>query len=307
LQPATPCAGQCCSQTETCIGGRCLGGCQFASDDDLKTKTLQSDCATVETIAIPDGFTLEGGGKTIHLAGPLSGYQAASPGGVNVRAGLLIQDGTGSVKNLTIDQDALECGDAGLRQSAIVMANGKGAIEAVQILVTRNDRNCFRGGINAQTAADLDAIAIRDVTIMGNRFSAIAIDGPSNTGGPVQGEIRDCTISGPTFGMVLSETGNSGPNSFSFPIEDNDVTANIGITVGSFPAKVFIAGNTIAGSSGQTNQFGVNFSSSAAGTVSSNTISGFTCGVAIQADAGTVTESDNTFSANTTNVCDPPT
>jgi hypothetical protein len=299
-QPSTPCGAQCCSQAETCIGGRCLGACQFANDDDLKTRTLQADCATTATIVVPDGFTLEGGGKTIHLAGPVSGYQAEAPDQINVRAGLLIKNGSGSVKNLTIDQDAWEC-EAGLTTSAIVIASAKGTIEAVDILLTKDNRPCYRGGINAQTSADNDAITIRDVTITGNRFSAIAVSQPTATNSRVRGEIRDCTIGGPSFGMVLSGTADS------FPIAGNDVTANIGITLGSLPTNVSIDDNTITGLSGETNLFGINFGSSAAGTVSNNAISGFTCGVAIQDGAGLVAESNNSFSANTTNVCDPPT
>ena len=260
---------------------------------------MQANCRTTETIVIPDGVTLEGANKTIHMSGPLSGYQFVAPAGINLRPGLLIQDGVGSIKNVKIDQDAVECD--GPTSSAIVMANGRGDIEAVEIVVTKNNRNCYRGGINAQPATDNDLVNIRNVTITGTRFSGIAINGPAATSGPVRGEIRGCTISGPSFGMVLTDTAAN------FHSTDNNVTAGIGITVASPPAQVFIDDNVITGLSGQTNLFGINFDSEADGTVNNNTISGFGCGIAIQTGAGEVTESNNTFSGNTTNVCDPHT
>ena len=299
-QPSeTPCGDACCVAGQTCIDGECLGACQFSDDNDLKVRTLQADCATIETIVIPAQFTLDGANRTIHLAGPISGYQSAAPGQIAVRAGILIKDGSGSVKNLTIDQDSLQC-EGTLRQSAIVMENGTGVIEDVDLRLTQNNRNCFRGGINAQTAADNQVVIVRNVTIAGNRFSGIEISAATGSGDGVAGEISDCTISGPGFGMVLS-----GPKN-GFPITGNNVTANIGITLGSFPTNVLIDDNTIAGLSGATNLFGVNFSEDAAGTVSNNTISGFTCGIAIQDGAGLVGESNNTLSGNTTPICDPP-
>ena len=68
------CGAGCCNANQACIGNQCLGACQFAIDNDLKTMTLQADCATTETILIADTFTLEGGNKTIHMAGAVAGY-----------------------------------------------------------------------------------------------------------------------------------------------------------------------------------------------------------------------------------------
>ena len=292
------CGRACCNANQSCIGGTCLGACQFSNDDDLKTMTLQEDCATTETIVIADQFTLEGDGKTIHMAGPVSGYQSVTVANTAVRAGLLIQDGTGSVKNVTIDQDALACG-GGQAHSAIAMVKGVGDIEAVDIVVTRENVQCYRG-IDAEAGANNAAVNVRGVTIGGGHTRAMAISGPTPPDGTslVAGEISDCTISDALFGMLV--------NASKQQITGNAVNANNAILIGVFPSNVLIDDNTITGLSGATNANGILFNDGTKGTVSNNTVSGFTCGVSILGDADVTVSGNNTFSANTDNVCPPP-
>jgi hypothetical protein len=281
------CGNGCCNAKQSCIDGTCLGACQFTNDDDLKTMTLQADCATVETILIPDQFTLEGGGKTIHMAGPVSGYQSVTVANTAVRAGLLIQDSIGSVKNLTIDQDALECG-GGQAHSAIAMAKGKGDIESVDIVVIRDNVTCYRG-IDAEVAANNDVVNVRGVTIAGGHTRAMAISGPTPSDGSslAAGEIRDCTITDAFFGMLMNGTKHQ--------ITGNSVTANFGILVGVLPSNVLIDGNTITGLTGATNPAGILFNPDTKGTASNSAVSGFTCGISVQSNPADVALSGNTF------------
>ncbi len=294
----TKCGKACCNARQSCIAGECLGACQFTVNNDLKTMTLQADCATTETIVIANDFTLEGGGKTIHMAGPVSGYQSVTVANTAVRAGVLIQNGTGTVKNLTIDQDALECGGA-QAHSAIVMAKGAGDIELVDIVVTKDNIQCYRG-IDAEVAANNDPVNVRGVTITGGHTRAMAISGPTPNDGSslVAGEIRDCTISDAFFGMLLNSTKHQ--------VTSNAVNAIVGISVGVFPSNVFIDDNTITGLTGATSPSGFNFNDDTKGTVSNNTISGFTCGITILGDADITVSDNNTFSSNTDNICPPP-
>ena len=294
------CGKSCCNAGQTCINGSCLGECQFVEvvTDTESRLLVAADCATTETIVVPNGFALDGNGNTIHMAGPVNGYQSVTVAGTDVRAGVLIQNGTGVVKNLTIDQDALECGGS-QAHSAVVMAKGKGNIESVDIVVTKNNLQCYRG-IDAEVAANNDAVNVRGVTITGGHTRAMAISGPTPNDGEslVAGEIRNCTISDAFFGMLLSGTKQQ--------IKSNAVNANIGILVGVFPSNVTIDDdNTITGLSGTTNPNGILFNDGTKGTVSNNTISGFTCGIRILGDAA-LTAGDNDLSANTTGICLPP-
>lgn len=290
------CGGACCAANQPCIGGLCLGACQFTVDDALKTMTLQADCATTETIVIPDQFTLQGDGKTIHMAGPVTGYQSVAVANTAVRAGVLIQNSSGSVKNLTIDQDALQC-DSGTH-SAIAVAKGKGDIESVDIVVSKDDVECYRG-IDAEAGANNDAVNVRAVTIAGGHTRAMAISGPTPPDGTsrVAGEIRDCTIEDAFFGMLV--------NASRHQITGNTVNANFGVLVGVFPSDVLIDDNTITGLTGATNPAGILYNPDTKGTVSNNATSGFTCGISIQTNPGDVTLSGNTFPEpdNTSDLC----
>lgn len=290
------CGGACCTANQPCIGGQCLGACQFTVDDALKTMTLQADCATTETIVIPDQFTLQGDGKTIHMAGPASGYQSVAVANTAVRAGLLIQNSIGSVKNLTIDQDALQC-DSGTH-SAIAMAKGKGDIESVDIVVSKDNIECYRG-IDAEAGANNDAVNVRAVTIAGGHTRAMAISGPTPPDGTsrVAGEIRDCTIEDAFFGMLV--------NASRHQITGNTVHANFGVLVGVFPSDVLIDDNTITGLTGATNPAGILYNPDTKGTVSNNATSGFSCGISIQTNPGDVALSGNTFPEpdNTSDLC----
>jgi hypothetical protein len=291
------CGKACCNAGQSCIAGTCLGACQFTVDNDLKTKTLQADCATTATIPVEDGFTLEGDGKTIHMAGPVSGYQSVTVANTAVRAGVLIQNGTGTVKNLAIDQGALECGGA-QAHSAIVMAKCEGDIESVDIVVTKDNIQCYRG-IDAEVAANNDPINVRGVTITGGHTRAMAISGPTPSDGSslVSDEIRDCTIGGAFFGMLLNGTKQQ--------VKSNAVNASFGILVGVFPSNVAIDDNTITGLIGATNPAGILFNPDTRGTVSNNAISGFNCGISIQTAPGDVALSGNTFPEpeNTSDLC----
>src|SRR5688500_10744892 len=54
-----------------------------------KTRTLTSDCVTEVAIAVPDGWTFDGGGHTIYIV---------DPDGSRFRGGVIdVRDGTASV------------------------------------------------------------------------------------------------------------------------------------------------------------------------------------------------------------------
>src|SRR5688500_17780881 len=55
-----------------------------------KTRTLTSDCMTESAITVPDGWTFDGGGHTIHVV---------DPGGSRFRGGVIdVRDGEVSVR-----------------------------------------------------------------------------------------------------------------------------------------------------------------------------------------------------------------
>ena len=294
------CGKACCNANQPCIAGKCLGACQFVQvvTDTESRLLLAENCAATATIVVPNGFVLDGNGNTIHMAGPVSDYQSVTVASTTVRAGLLIQNGTGSVKNVRIDQDALQC-EGGQAHSAIVMAKGEGDIESVEIVVTKNNIQCYRG-IDAEVAANNDVVNVRGATIAGGHTRAMAISGPTPNDGQslVAGEIRDSTISDAFFGMLVNATKQQ--------ITGNVVNANLGILIGVFPSNVLIDDNTITGLSGATNSNGILFNDDTKGTVSNNTVSGFTCGVTILGDADVTVSGNNTFSSNTNDICPPP-
>ena len=290
------CGRACCNASQSCIGESCLGACQFIEvvTETESRQLLVADCATTGTILVRDEFILDGNGNTIHMAGPVTGYQSVTAGNATVRAGVLVQNGAGSVKNLTIDQDALEC-DSGAH-SAIVMAKGLGDIESVDIVVTRDNILCYRG-IDAEVAVANHQVNVRGVTIAGGHTRAMAMSGPMPPDGNsrIAGEIRDCTIEDAGFGMLLDASRQQ--------IKSNTVNANFGILVGTFPSDVTIDDNSVTGLIGATNARGILFNDDTEGTVSNTTVSGFTCGVTIFGDADVTFGAGNDFSSNSAETC----
>jgi hypothetical protein len=120
---------------------------------------------------------------------------------------------------------------------------------------------------------------------------------PSDGSSLVTGEIRDCTIGGAFFGMVLNGTKQQ--------VTSNAVNANFGILVGVFPSNVVIDDNTITGQIEASNPAGIFFNPDTRGTVSNNAVSGLSRGISIQTAPGDVALSGNTFPEpeNTSDLC----
>jgi hypothetical protein len=283
----------------SCNGVQCLPACEESFTKVGTLWTLQADCVTTETIVIDDEVTLEGANKTIHLAGPVSGYQLVSPGGTEVHAGLLVENGSGSVRNLTLDQGALDC-QGSQKQSAIVMLDASGSIESVTIDITSGTGvvACYRG-IDAAATQINKVVDLTDVTVSGPRRNGIIFSGP------VVGTIEESTVEECLFGIEVSQA--------RLTIDGNSITATTaGINVASgFPdnADVTVQSNTITGTSGSTNHHGIIFQSSPKAFVSGNTISNFNCGITIGVDVSdqkVTIANDNTFlpPPNGTDICD---
>lgn len=110
--------------------------------------TLNADCATDATILIPDGFTLDGGGRTI---------TAVDPPGNHFRGAVVSNAGTvAHVRNLTVTTSDLSnvCDGGGDRLRGIMFEGASGSITYNKVLnVNQGPSGCQEGnGIEVRKA-----------------------------------------------------------------------------------------------------------------------------------------------------------
>ncbi|HEV8714492.1 MAG TPA: right-handed parallel beta-helix repeat-containing protein [Candidatus Binatia bacterium] len=131
------------------------------------TRTLDSDCTTDETITIPDGFTLEGGGHTITATDPPGGH---FQGAVVANGGA-----TANVRNLTITTAALAnvCDDGAARLRGILFDGAGGSITDNTVRdINQGASGCQEGNAIEVRNAPFDTTgADKLVTIQGNVIS----------------------------------------------------------------------------------------------------------------------------------------
>jgi parallel beta-helix repeat protein len=145
-----------------------------------QTWRLRADCQTDESIAVPDGFTLDGRGHRITAVDPASGHFL---GAVVQNAGASAQ-----VRNLVIEASALSnvCDPSGppdQRLAGIRFVNAAGTISGNRVLnINQGQSGCQEGNAIAVDVAD-EAPA-RTVRIVGNH-----VEGYQKTGIVVNGNV----------------------------------------------------------------------------------------------------------------------
>lgn len=324
-KPKVKCGKKCCAAGQKCLAGKCAVPCTFTTVGSVMT--LQANCTTTSTIDIPDGFTLDGNGKSVTLAGPASAAVA-----------ILAQGGTANVENLTVDGSG-QTGSCGGQADAVVYGNTSGQITNVTV---RNVR--CGSGITAsvgQGAQGPHTVGVEDVTVEdvnhddGNQVAAIGFFADS-TGPQLTASVSGSTIQNAFEGVLLLGNvvatvdgnaigaGNAGihaTDGADATATNNTVTgaqSGMGADSGSAatgPSALAASGNTIVGPGPITGPtYGVAFFAGNEGSATGNTISNFFdsagtegCGIFVAEDAGAVTIGANTFPdppGNEQDVCD---
>jgi parallel beta-helix repeat protein len=152
--------------------------CVFATRGT--TLVLRADCQTDQSIAVPDGFTLDGSGHRIAAVDPPSGHFL---GAVVQNAGA-----SANVRNLTVEALALSntCDPSGSpdsRLAGIRFQNAAGTISGNSVLgINQGQSGCQEGNAIAVDVAD--EAAARSVRIANNR-----VEGYQKTGIFVNGNV----------------------------------------------------------------------------------------------------------------------
>jgi hypothetical protein len=274
-RPRVRCGKKCCASGQFCAGGQCAATCVL--EDVGAILRLRANCATTSTIVIPDGTDFDGNGKTISLIGNLDGFDGAG-----------VVGGDATVSNLTIDGSGLSGPCDPFLSSVTLLGWDGGEIDNV----TANNNRCGNGvaGNTPITITMVSSSGIRPES-SSVRFAAVALLGLEMSAGTVAG----CLIRDSDTGISLGDV-NAG-------IYDNDIR-NVIVGIEVFDSVADIENNFIEGpGSGVANSAGVSFESGGGGSVTDSTISNVACGIFEAADAGTVTQSMNTFTGNGNDSC----
>jgi hypothetical protein len=197
-----------------------LGPCAIApTDTATKTITLRDECSTSHTLAIEDGYTLDGDGHSI---------TAHDPGGDHFRGAIVTNGGAeASVTDVELTSYRLHdvCDGGGDRLRGVLFDGASGSITDVRVHGVRQGLSGCQEG-NAIEARNVDALAGTQmaVTISGNTVSDYQKNGITANGN-VAATVTDNTVTGD--GQI-------------------DYIAQNGIQVG-FGATALIRGNTVTG------------------------------------------------------------
>jgi hypothetical protein len=161
-----------------------IGPCLASVDDATKTYTLTQDCSTFETINVPDGWTLDGAGYTIHAVEDAT--HPNFPGPVVLSAtGTDDAAATMNVENLTIASQNFGNGNSGGTLAGIRynraggsvsdvtiqgISHGNGVQEGIGLYV----RNRDAGGSTAVPAAN---ITVDNLTVTRYQKGGVVLDG----------------------------------------------------------------------------------------------------------------------------------
>jgi hypothetical protein len=195
-----------------------INGCVFVTAGS--TRTLQGDCITDDTIAVPDGFTLDGAGYTITAVDPIGGHFT---GGIVENGGA-----TAYVTNVTITTSNLAnvCDGGDDRLRGILFDGAAGSITNNRVLsIKQGASGCQEG----------NAIEVRNEPFDNTGPDlAVTITGNTVTDYQKTGIIANGSVAATISGNVVTGAG---------PV--NYIAQN-GIQVG-FGGTADIRGNTISG------------------------------------------------------------
>lgn len=165
-------------------------GCQFSQTGT--TLTLLADCTTDQTIAVPNGDTLDGAGHTITAVDPAGGHflgavlTNAGPG-----AGITIEDVTVTARGLTNT-----CDDGANRLRGILLDGVGGTIDHVAVTGVRQGLSGCQEG---------NAIEARNFDAAGNAASPSVLVTVSNSTA-ADYQKNGITITGGVIGTVTNDT-----------------------------------------------------------------------------------------------------
>lgn len=159
--------------------------CHFADDPVNKTKTLEGNCTTTETISIGDGYTLDGNHFTITAVEPSSGaFTGPIISATNV---------TASVHDLTVTANNLSGACGAL--SGIYFFNTTGTISNNTVTNVNRGPNGCQDGNGIEVRNTVDAADYVAVTLSGNTVNGYNKNGIT-ANGSVSVEITNNTVTG---------------------------------------------------------------------------------------------------------------
>jgi len=193
------------------------GACSFSESGD--TLTLLADCTTDQTILVPNGKTLEGGGFSITAVDPAGGHFL---GAVVANAGA-----TASVINLTVSASNLApaCDSFPSSLAGIRLDGASGSI-------TNNTVTGIQQGSGGDGCQEGDAIEVRNtatgtpsVTVTGNTVSAYQKTGIL-VNGPLAAVVTGNTVTG--YGPVgfIAQNGIQVSRGATAQVTDNTISNN---------------------------------------------------------------------------------
>ncbi len=198
-----------------------FGPCAASADAGTKTVTLLADCTTDHTLAVPDGWTLDGDGFTITGVDPAGGHFR----GAVVRNG----GAEAHVRDVTVTVSALanacDAGDDRLR--GILFDGAAGSIEGATVTaINQGASGCQEGNGIEVRQAPFDATGTDlEVTIAGN-----VVTGYQKTGilanGSVAAIISDNVVTGAGAVDYIAQNGIQVGFGATAVLRDNAVSGN---------------------------------------------------------------------------------
>ena len=191
--------------------------CQFTIVGS--TMTLNDNCETTETILIPNGFTLNGNGKTITAKDPTGGH---------FKGAVVKNEGaTANVTNLTVRASGLAnvCDSEDDRLRGILFDGASGSITNNKVLnINQGTSGCQEGnGIEVRNAPfDGTHSNTQSVTIAGNEVSNFQKNGIT-ANGDVFAVIRNNKVTGVGPVIYIAQNGIQMGYGATGQIRDNTV------------------------------------------------------------------------------------
>ncbi len=179
-------------------------GCQFSQSGT--TLTLLGDCTTDQTIAVPDGYTLDGAGHTITAVDPVGGHFLGA---------VLTNEDAGAgitIKNVTVTSSGLTntCDAGANRLRGILLDGVGGTIDHVTVTGVRQGLSgCQEGNaiearnFNSDGAAASPSVL---VTVSNSTVANYQKNGITITGGVV-GTVTNNTVQGDGPAAYIAQNG----------------------------------------------------------------------------------------------------
>lgn len=199
-----------------------LVACSFTSDSPSMTMTLNGDCTTDTTIAIPDGWTLDGAGHTITAVDPEGGHFV---GGVVENAGAVAH-----VRGLTVTAFGLAdvCDGGADRLRGILFDGASGSIVGNAVTdIDQGASGCQEGNAIEVRNAPFDGTHpnTKEVLISANVVTDYQKNGIT-ANGDVRATIRDNVVTGAGMVDYIAQNGIQLGFGATGHVKGNDVGGN---------------------------------------------------------------------------------